>query len=120
MIEKLSESSGQFVGYKVVGKVTVDDYQQLDPDIQALVNQHDKVYLLLDIQKLTGEEFKAWLPDLQFGHRFHDKIFKMAIVGDKQWEQWLTTFANLFYAREAKFFNPVETDKAWAWLRENE
>lgn len=120
MLEKLSESSGPVVGYKVVGKVTVGDYKQLEPEIQALVNQFDdNVCLLLDMREFAGEEVKAWLPDLKFGHRFHDKIDKMAIVGDKRWQEWLTALADPFYANEAKFFQPQDTDKAWAWLREN-
>jgi hypothetical protein len=120
MLEKLSESSGPVVGYKVVGKVTVEDYQQLDPEVQALIDQYDDVCLLLDLQEFAGEEAKAWLPDLKFGHRFHDKIEKMAIVGDKRWEKWLTSLVDPFYAREAKFFHPEEVDKAWTWLRGEE
>jgi hypothetical protein len=118
VLEKLSESSGSVVGYKAVGKVTVDDYKQLNPVVQALVDQYDDVCLLLDLQEFVGEEAKAWLPDLKFGHRFHDKIARMAIVGDKRWEKWLASLADPFYAHEAKFFHPEESDKAWAWLRE--
>jgi hypothetical protein len=117
MLEKLSESSGSVVGYKAVGKVTPEDYQKLGPEVQALVDQYDYVYLLLDLQEFAGEEVKAWLPDLKFGHRFHDKIAKMAIVGDKRWEKWLTALADPFYAKEANFFHPEEMDEAWAWLR---
>ncbi len=121
MFEKLSESSGPVVGYKVVGKVTVEDYQQLEPEIQALVDQYEGgVCLLIDLQDFAGEEVKAWLPDMKLGRRFHDKIDKMAIVGDKRWEKWLTALADPFYAKEAEFFHPDETDKAWAWLREDD
>jgi hypothetical protein len=119
MIEKLNESSGSVVGYKVVGKVTVEDYQKLDPEVHALVDQYDGVCLLLDLQEFAGEEVKAWLPDFKFGHRFHDKIEKMAIVGDKRWEKWVAAIADPFYAKDAKFFHPEETGKAWAWLREH-
>lgn len=119
MFEKLSESSGSVIGYKVVGKIRVEDYQQLNQEVQALVDQYDDdVCLLLDLQEFAGEEVKAWLPDLKFGHRFHDKIDKMAIVGDKRWEKWLTALVDPFYANDAKFFHPEEMDKAWAWLRE--
>jgi hypothetical protein len=119
MLEKLSESSGPVVGYKVLGKVTPQDYQQLESEIQFLVDQSDDgVCLLLDLQEFAGEEVKAWLPDLKFGHHFHDKINKMAFVGDKRWEKWLTALADPFYAKDAKFFKPDETDKAWTWLRE--
>jgi hypothetical protein len=119
MLEKLSESSGSVVGYKVVGKVTVEDYKQLNPEIQALVDEYDAVCVLLDMQEFAGEEVKAWLPDLRFGHRFHDKIDKMAIVGDKRWEKWLTALVDPFYAKDGEFFPPEETDKAWVWLRED-
>jgi len=118
MLEKLSESSGSVVGYKAVGKITVDDYKQLNPAVQALVDQYDDVCLLLDLQEFAGEEVKAWLPDLKFGHRFHDKIARMAIVGDKRWEKWLTALADPFYAKDARFFHLKDSDKAWAWLRE--
>lgn len=121
MLEKLRESSGPIVGYKVVGKVTVEDYQKLEPEIQTLVDEYDdNVCVLIDMQEFAGEEIKAWLPDLKFGHRFHDKIDKMAIVGDKRWQKWLTALADPFYADEAKFFHPEETDQAWAWLRGND
>jgi len=118
MLEKLRESSGSVVGYKVVGKVTVEDYQKLEPEVKAVVEQNEDVCLLLDLQEFAGEEVKAWLPDLKFGHHFHDKISKMAIIGDKAWEKWLTALADPFYAKDAKFFHPEETDKAWTWLRE--
>lgn len=119
MLEKLSESSGSVVGYKVVGKVTTEDYQKLEPELQALVDKYDDdICFLLDLQEFAGEEAKAWLPDLKFGHRFHDKIARMAVVGDKRWEKWMTALVKPFYARDSKFFQPDETDKAWSWLRE--
>jgi len=62
MLEKLNQSSGPVVGYKVVGKVTVEDYQQLEPQVQALVAAYDDdVCLLLDLQEFAGEQVKAWL-----------------------------------------------------------
>jgi len=121
MLEKLSESSGSVIGYKVVGKVTAVDYQQLNPEIQSLVEQYnDDVCLLLDLQEFAGEEVRAWLPDLKFRHSFRDKIDKMAIVGDKRWQKWLTALADPFFADEAKFFPPKETAQAWAWLHEDD
>ena len=121
MIEKLSKSSGSVVGYKVVGKVTAEDYQKLNPEVQALVEQYnDGVCVLLNLEEFAGEEAKAWLPDLKFGHRFHDKIDKMAIVGDKRWQKWLAALADPFYAKDAEYFQPEEIDQAWAWLCEDD
>jgi hypothetical protein len=118
MLQKFEQSTGPVVGYKVMGKVTVEDYQQLEPEMRLLVDKYDAVCLLLDLQEFAGEEVKAWLPDLKFGHHFHDKITRMAIVGDKRWQKWVAALASPWYAKETSFFHPEETDKAWAWLRE--
>jgi hypothetical protein len=120
MLEKLEDSAGSVVGYKVVGKVTVQDYRKLEPAIENLANQHDSVKLLFDLRECSGEEVKAWLPDLKFGQRFHDRIGKMAIVGDKRWQRWLTALVSPWYAKEGRFFLPEESDEAWTWLRQEE
>jgi len=45
-----------------VGKLTVEDYQQLEPEIRALVAEYnDDVRLLLDMEEFAGKEVKAWL-----------------------------------------------------------
>jgi hypothetical protein len=55
---------------------------------------------------------------MKFGHDYHEKITKMAIVGDKKWEKWLTKLVDPFYASQAKYFHTTEMDAAWDWLRE--
>jgi hypothetical protein len=42
----------------------------------------------------------------------------MAIVGDKEWEKWLTKLVDPFYAEEGKYFPVEDSAKAWAWLGE--
>ena len=121
MIDKLSESAGPVVGFSVKGKVTADDIKQLVPEIEALAQKYvDGLYVLMDLQEFTREEVDAWIPDWKFGRQFHNKITKLAIVGDKRWEKWLTAFVDPFYAQEGKYFSSDEKDKAWAWLREGE
>jgi hypothetical protein len=118
MIEKLAESSGNILGYKAIGVVKVSDYEKLVPEVESLVEMEGHFRMLLDLGEFKSEEVRAWLPDLKFGLRFRDKIDKMAIVGDKRWEEWMTPLAKPFYARDAKFFHSAEIAKAWAWLRE--
>jgi hypothetical protein len=42
----------------------------------------------------------------------------MAVVGDKTWEKWLTNLVELFLSIEAKFFDPIDIEAAWKWLKE--
>ena len=119
MIEKLAESSGNVVGYKAIGTITASDYQKLEPEFKALVEKEGNMRLLIDLSEFKWEKMEAWLQDLKFGSEFHHDIQKLAVVGDKTWEKWMTQLAcKPFYARDAKFFHTADIDKAWAWLRE--
>jgi hypothetical protein len=118
MFKEMAESSGNVVGYKAIGTISASDYKKLEPEVKALVHLEGNIRLLFDMTEFKWEKVEAWLPDLEFGHEFHHQIDKMAIVGDKTWEKWMTHLAKHTYARDAKFFHSADIGKAWDWLRE--
>lgn len=115
MITKLEGSSGSVVGYRFEGSIGKEDYAVLVPEMERLVEEHGEAQILCDLSGFTSERPSAWLDDLRFGREFHRTISKMAIVGDRHWEQWVATMAAPLYAREARFFPTAE--RAWEWLR---
>lgn len=117
MLEKLKQSSGNILGYRAIGKITKEDYTTLNADVQVLLKQADSLCLLLDLEAFEGESFKAWGADFKFGHDFRKKIDKMAIVGNKKWQERMTSLIDPFYAREAEFFPIDQRDAAWDWLQ---
>lgn len=118
MFEKLSESSGNVVGYKIVGKLEPSDFEKLEPEVKALVEKEGTIRLLFDMAGYEGESARALIADYKFGRAFQNKIKKMAVVGDTTLEKWLTRLTQVVYATEARFFLSSDIGKAWAWLRE--
>ena len=116
MLEKLSQSSGNILGYKAIGKITKEDYAALTTAVEALVQQESSICLMLDLEAFEGEKAKAWGADLKFGRDFRKKIEKLAIIGDKRWQKWIAGIADPFYAREAKFFPTTDREVAWEWV----
>jgi len=114
VIETMERSTVKILGYRISGDMTKADYQTLTPAVAAAIEAHGSVSLLLDLTEFHWEKVSAWGADLHFGKQFHDKIDKMAIVGDKKWERHLAHLAQPYYAREAKFFET--DDDAWIWL----
>ncbi len=119
MITKLEQSSGNVIGFKVSGTITKDDYATLVPDVEALVDQVGDINVLLDLTDFKWEKVNAWGSDMKFGSTYRKKIDKMAIVGDKTWQKWLTHLVDPFYAREAQFFSPQDSESAWTWLADD-
>lgn len=117
MIEKMSESSGNVVGYRAVGKITKEDYTEtLFPEVSALVEQEGSIGLLLQLDDLKGEAMKAWGKDMQFGKAFRKKIERLAVVGDGRLEKVIASLADPFYAKDAKYFHSDDIANAWEWV----
>ena len=120
MIEKLEQSTGNVLGYKIAGTIGKEDYAVMVPEVEALIEQKGQINILLDMTEFKWEKVSAWGSDMKFGSKFHKKISKMAIVGDKKWQKWLTKIADPFFAMEASYFPSEESTAAWAWLGESE
>jgi hypothetical protein len=114
MLQTMDKTSGNVVGYKISGTVTKADYATLDPAVGAVIAQYGSINLLLDLTDFQWEKINAWSNDLGFGKKYKDKIPKMALIGNKKWEQAATKAAQGWYAVETKYF---ESDNdAWDWL----
>ena len=116
MIEQLEQSSGNIIGFKISGTVTKDDYAALVPAVESLVDEVGDINMLFDLSEFHWEKVSAWSADMKFGSDYRKKINKMAIVGDKKWQKWLTSIVDPFFAREAEYFHTDDSQAAWAWL----
>jgi SpoIIAA-like len=116
MIKPLPRSTDTALGFKVTGDVGPDDYAVLVPAVEAAVAAHEEIGLLIDLADFQSERASAWGADFRFGREFHKHIARLAIVGDKRWEEWLAKLAAPFYAHEARFFHTDAVDDAWTWL----
>ncbi|MCP4359733.1 MAG: STAS/SEC14 domain-containing protein [Chloroflexi bacterium] len=116
MIEKLNESSGDVLGYKLIGKIGKVDYEVLIPEVEAVLTEYGSGRLLLDMTEFKREKAEVWGADMKFGREYHKKISKMAIIGDKKWEKWMTKLASPFFADETKFYHSKDIESAWVWL----
>lgn len=115
MIQQMSESEENVLGYRVVGDVTKDDYATLVPEVQAAVKEYEAIRLLFDLNDFKWEKADAWGSDLDFGKDFKDTIERMALVGHQSWGKFMTKLAEPFYAQEVKWFEDV--DEAWTWVK---
>lgn len=117
MFEVMKESEGKVIGVKMSGTVHKGDYAELAPKLEALAKQYGDVRMLCDMGDFKTEAADAWIADLKFGREFHDKMSKMAIVGDKRWESWITKLAAPLYAKEARYFHVADMSAAWTWVK---
>jgi hypothetical protein len=121
MIERLRESSGGVLGFKVTGKMTDEDIKGFEPQIEFLIRdrKHKPIGLLADLSQMRGAELKARWDEMRFLQKHTDHIARMAVVGADRWEEamaMLTAGAAVLQA-ETRYFDESEILHAWEWVR---
>jgi len=118
MIKVLPESKGNILIVSAVGKLTDQDYKDiLIPRLNAIIREHGKARLLLDM----GEEFYGWEPvalwdDAHFGLTHRNDFEKMGVVGGPKWVEWGLKIAALAISSEIRSFSPSERSEALRWI----
>ena len=106
-----------FLVFKAVGKLTYEDYQAIAPVLESALagvkGQHVKV--LVDISEFSGWELRAAWDDFQLGLKIGPKFEKVAIYGDKHWQELASKVGGWFISGEMQSFN--EYDSAIKWLQ---
>lgn len=121
MIYKMHQSSGNILGFHLSGKLTDEDYQKtLVPELEQAVERWGKISLLLEMEDFHGWEPHALWDDFQVGLKYNEAIVRIAMVGDKKWEEWMAKLIKPFVKAEVKYLEHARDHRAWIWLREQE
>lgn len=97
-------------------KLTMEDYDKYLPELKSLFNQYDELRFYIVLEDFFGFELEALLEELKFDYKYRDQFGKTAIVGDKQWEEWLANFSGLFVESQMNFFEKEQREEAWEWV----
>ncbi len=118
MIEQLSGVPAGTLGFKLSGKLHDEDYKTFVPAIDAAAKS-GKVRLLAQFHDFQGWDLKALWDDIKFSTTHCTKIERIALVGEKKWEQWMAKVCKPFTMAKIKYFDASQVDAAKAWLGES-
>jgi len=113
-IERIGEDI--FLALKAQGKLTHEDYQTITPMLESALAEvtSPSVNALIDGTELEGWEARAAWDDLKLGLKHGSEFKKIAIVGNKTWQERLSKIGSWFISGEIKYFES-EAD-AIDWL----
>lgn len=97
-------------------KLNEDDYDQLIPILKEKVGEFKEIRWYFEMQDFEGWTPTAAWEDVKFDFKNLSNFKKVAMVGSKKWEDWLTQLMKPFTSAEVKFFETAEKEKAKAWI----
>lgn len=117
MFELLDGSDGKVVGIHASGRLTDSDYKTFMPKIEERIDEYGKIRLLVDMEGFAGWDMYAAWDDFTFGMTHWHHFEKMAIVGDRTWEETAAKAMDLLMRSEVRFFEIQNRDAAWDWIK---
>lgn len=119
MSAEITDKSGGILTAGSTGKLTQPELAALQQTVGELIQQQGKARLLVVADKFEGWQRGGDWGDLSFSMNYDDRIEKLAIVGDRQWEDLALVFASKGLRRfPIEYFPPADVARARAWLAE--
>jgi hypothetical protein len=88
------EGGGRILVVNVTGKLVKADYGPFAHEFERLFQQHGKLRLLFDMTGLHGWDAGAAWEDLKFDIKHFSDIDRLAIVGEKKWQENMVRFSS--------------------------
>ena len=118
MIEQLTDLPVHTVGFKLSGKLHDADYKKFVPLVDAELAKEGKVNVLAQFHDFHGWDLHALWDDVKFATTHCTTIERIALVGEKKWEEWMAKVCKPFTMAKVRYFDASEIDAAQAWLAE--
>jgi SpoIIAA-like len=109
------EMEGHLLNIHLIGKLTKADYQDFVPRMDEAFGRYPKVRMLVEMEDFEGWEPGAAWEDLKMGVRHFNHIERVAMVGDKKWEEWMATLCKPFTTAKVRYFPRQQSMEAHDW-----
>jgi hypothetical protein len=107
------------ISMTISGKLDVEDYDSFAPELEKFIKEHENVRMLIQLEDFKGWTAGALWEDSKFGIRNFNGIERIAIVGDKSWENGMVVFARVFTKADIRCFDSGDLQAGLKWVTED-
>jgi len=102
------------------GKITKEDYERFAPELERLIRQYGKIRVMVIMRDFHGWRMGALWQDIKFDLQHFKQFEKIAFVGEKKWQEWMSNICLPFTTGEIRYFRRDRLNEARAWLQSND
>lgn len=106
------------IGIACEGKLIEDDMKRIHAMLHGRLATVGQPGLVVDLTRFDGYAgLSALLEDFKMDAAHRNDFSRIAVVGDKTWMNWGTTFAKALTRSEVQWFETGERAQAVNWAR---
>jgi hypothetical protein len=110
------EAGHKILAVQAGGKLSKEDYERFIPEVERLIKKEGKIRVFFEMRDFHGWEAGALWEDIKFDVKHFADIERLAMVGDKKWEEWMAMFCTPFTSAQIRYFDQDEEDEARRWI----
>ncbi|WMJ73890.1 STAS/SEC14 domain-containing protein [Cytophagaceae bacterium ABcell3] len=119
MFDLLEKTQENVLATKISGKLNQSDYNQMFPLVEETVAKYGKINLYVELENFEGwEDPKSLWDEFKLSFKHYTDLEKVAIVGEKKWEEFATKASDFVNPAKIKYFSPEQKEEAKNWISE--
>lgn len=118
MFEFLPQTERDLVALRLSGTLDRNDYEAMLPEIKKHLQDFGSLRLYWEMDDFHGWTAGGIWEDGIFDARHAWDFTRIAMVGEKKWQEWMTKLIKPFTSAEVRYFDVTEREKALAWISE--
>lgn len=117
MVQFLDFNKDNIIATVVNGKLTEEDLNILHYKLHETLADNNKARWYFEMQDFAGWTLKGGWEDLKMDIKHANDYDKIAMVGDKEWQDLMTTLMKPFTSAELKYFKLADKEQAKQWIQ---
>lgn len=114
MIKKLERSQGKVLGFEASETIKLEEIKAIEPSLEDAIVKYGKTNWLMVMETDKCTSLRAMYEDMSWGLKYLKHFNKIAVVGDKKWEDLLIKADRLVFGE--KYFDASQMDEAWEYV----
>lgn len=106
------------IAVRVSGRLTSDEIDYFKAIQRDVIDQFGEVRIYFEMEDFEGWETDSFLDNAFFDVTHAHSYSKVAMVGDKKWQAWITKIVNVVKRGEVKFFSLDDRSQAVQWVQQ--
>ena len=108
-----------FMNMKIVGKLTHADYEMIIPMLENSIKDvgDPNIKIIVDMTDFEGWEMRAAWDDFKLGVKHNHEFSKIALIGNKKWEELMAKVSNWFISGDIQYFENRQDGLSWLDLK---
>lgn len=120
MSAEVIATDGRIVTARITGTLTQPELLAMQKAAGEVISRQGKARVLILVERFEGWQREGAWNDFSFQMQHDAQIERMAIVGDKKWEDLALLFAaDGLRSFPIAYFEPADIARARAWLAES-